>query len=265
MKKRTIRFALATLAALPLTLGIMAASALAAPAAQAPGATQTQGMMGDDWCAGGIWDGTGAWAGTGMWGTGFGAHWLADNPDALQAWLQLRADHLAALQTWYETYKTDLTSAEAQQALHDLWTTFWSDMKAFYEQYGNGATWTCPSDGMWSGWQHDGMMGDDSYDARHMWGSGYGAAWMLHHPRAFGRWLTMRAAHTADAEHWWQQHSADPAGTAAQTALHAMHAQHRAQVRAFYTHHHLAATTSRMRHGAGGWMGLGGMWGGWGW
>jgi hypothetical protein len=40
---------------------------------------------------------------------------------------------------------------------------------------------------------------------------------------------------------------------------------HRASVKAFYTHHHLTVTTTRMRYGAGGWMGLGGMWGGWGW
>ena len=44
-----------------------------------------------------------------------------------------------------------------------------------------------------------------------------------------------------------------------------MRAHHRAQVKTFYTKHHLSVTTARMRDGAGGWMGLGGMWGGFGW
>ena len=62
-------------------------------------------------------------------------------------------------------------------------------MKAFYEQYGNGAAWTCPSDGMWGGWDNGGMMGGHEWDASHMWGAGHGAAWMANHPRAFGHWL----------------------------------------------------------------------------
>ena len=55
-------------------------------------------------------------------------------------------------------------------------------MKAFYEQYASGATWTCPSDGMWGGWDIGGMMGGHDWDAAHMWGTGYGAAWMTSHP-----------------------------------------------------------------------------------
>ena len=139
-----------------------------------------------------MWGGTGAWGGTGMWGTGTGTGWLTQNPAALQAWLQLRADHAKAMQTWYATYKADLTSPAAQQALHDLWTTFWNDMKAFYQQYGNGAVWTCPSFGMWGGWQMGGMMGGYGWDASHMWGAGYGASWMTSHATGFGQWLTMR-------------------------------------------------------------------------
>ena len=64
-----------------------------------------------------------------------GLSWLTDNPDALVAWLQLKADHVAAMQTWHDTYKADLKTPEAQQALHDLWTKTWNDMKTFYEQY----------------------------------------------------------------------------------------------------------------------------------
>src|SRR5450756_726777 len=99
--------------------------------------------------------------------------WLTSNPDALKAWTQLRADHQQAMRTWYDTHKADLITPEAQQAMHDLWTKNWNDMKAFYEQYGGGATWTSPSDGMWGGWDMGGMMGHHDWDAHHMWGTGY--------------------------------------------------------------------------------------------
>ena len=53
---------------------------------------------------------------------------------------------------------------------------------------------------------------------------------------------------------------------AAQTALQDACARIIAhQVKTFYRNHHLTVTTARMRDGAGGWMGLGGMWGGFGW
>ena len=230
------------------------------PTSTAPGNT-----WGDSWCGGGMWGGSGSWGGTGMWGTGTGASWLTNNPDALQVWLQLKADHVAAMQTWYGTYKADLTTPEAQQALHDLWTTFWNDMKAFYEQYGNGAAWTCPSDGMWSGWDMGGMMGQHDWDASHMWGTGHGASWMMSHRGGFGQWLAMRGKQTAAVTAWQHRYGTDPGSTAAQTALHAMRTHQLAQVKNFYRNHHLTVTTSRMRNGAGGWMGLGGMWGGFGW
>ena len=157
-----------------------------------PSPGPTGDTWGDSWCGGGTWGGSGSWGGTGMWGTGTGASWLTNDPEAMQAWLQLKADHVAAMQTWYDTYKADLTTPEAQQALHDLWTKNWNDMKAFYEKYGNGAAWTCPASGMWGGWQTGGMMGG-SWDPSHMWGTGYGASWMMSHSNGFGRWLTMRA------------------------------------------------------------------------
>jgi hypothetical protein len=150
-----------------------------------PSPSPTGNTWGDSWCGGGMWGGSGSWGGTGMWGTGSGASWLTNNPDALAAWLQLKTDHVAAMQTWYDTYKADLTTPAAQQALHDLWTDNWNDMKAFYEKYGNGAAWTCPTAGMWGGWQ-GGMMGG-SWDASHMWGSGYGASWMTGHARKADR------------------------------------------------------------------------------
>ena len=212
-----------------------------------------------------MWGGSGAWGGTGMWGTGTGASWLTNNPDALAAWTQLRADHVAAMQTWYQTYKADLTTPAAQQALHDLWTNNWNDMKAFYQQYGSGAGWTCPAFGMWGGWQTGGMMGGQGWDASHMWGAAYGASWMTAHPGAFGQWMTLRGRQTAAVSAWQQHYAGSLSGSAAQTARQTMQAHMRTQVKNFYRNHHLTVTTSRMRYGAGGWMGLGGMWGGFGW
>jgi hypothetical protein len=263
-------------AVLVLAAVLLAAVVVVVPLASGSGASSpAYGMMGGGtggdpgtWCGGGIWNGTGAWGGTGMWGTGFGATWAANHPQAFQAWLDLMAAHRAALKTWYDTYKADPTSAAAQQALHDLWQTFWNDMKAFYQQYGNGATWTCPALDMWGGWDMMGggmMGGGGSWDSSRMWGTGYGAGWMMGHPKAFAAWLHLRAKQQAGVGAWWTANSSAPTSTAAQTALTTMRSHHRAQIRSFFKHHGLSATKTRMRFGAGGWMGLGGMWGGWGW
>ena len=223
------------------------------------------GTGGGGWCGGGMWNGSGPWGGTGMWGTGSGVAWLTNNPDALAAWLQLKADHVKAMQTWYDTYKADLTTPEAQQALHDLWTKFWNDMKSFYEQYGGGATWTCPSDGMWGGWDMGGMMGGHEWDATpHV---GHRLRRLLDDEPS--RRLRPLAHDARQADRRCDRLAAALQGrswsSAAQTALQTMRAHHRTQVKSFYRHHHLSVTTSRMRYGAGGWMGLGGMWGGFGW
>ena len=250
---------------------LLLALTLLVPIAGAATTQPSQSMMGGGgtgggWCGGGIWDGYGPWGGTGMWGTGFGMRWLTSNPDALQAWLQLREAHQQALQTWYDTYKADLTSAEAQQALHDLWTTFWTDMKAFYETYADGATWTCPDEGMWGGWDMGGMMGGHDWDAQPHVGHGLRRR-LDDEPSRRLRPL----AHDAQQAHRRRERlvaaatAPIPPSTTAQTALQTMRAHHRTQVKSFYTHHHLSVTTARMRYGAGGWMGLGGMWGGWGW
>ena len=230
-----------------------------------PSPSPTPGTTSAGWCGGGMWNGTGAWGGTGMWGTGSGMGWLTSNLAALQAWLQMRADHLKALQAWRDTYKADLSSDAAQQALHDLWTTMWNDMKSFYQQYGNGATWTCPSDGMWGGWDMGGMMGHHDWDAHHMWGTGYGASWMTSHRGGFGQWMAMRGRQTAAVTAWQQRYASDPGSATAQTALRTLTMHNRAQVKNFYRNHHFTASTTRMHSGSGGWMGLGGMWGGWGW
>ena len=230
-----------------------------------PSASPTPGTPGAGWCAGGTWSGTGAWGGTGMWGTGSGMAWLTGDPDALAVWTQLRVDHQRAMKAWYDTYRSDLAGPEAQRVLHDLWTKTWNDMKAFYETYADGATWTAPSAGMWGRWDMGGMMGRHGWDASHMWGTGYGASWMMGHRRAFGQWLTMRGKQTTAMSAWQHRYAADPDGAAAQTALRTARAHQRAQIKSFYRHHGLSVTTARMRSGAGGWMGLGGMWGGFGW
>ena len=218
---------------------------------------------------GGMWNGTGPWAGTGMWGMGSGTaagmSWLVDDPATLQAWLALRAEHQAEMRTWFDTYKADLTSPAAQQALHDLWTAHWNEMMAFSQQYAPGHDWTFPSADMWSGWMMGSMMSGLSWDPAGMWGAGYGADWMTSHPASMGRWMALRGRQLADTSAWAQNHGSDLSGPSAQTALTAMMAGHRAEVRTFYKHNHIAPTQTRMQYGAGGWMGLGGMWGGWGW
>ena len=110
-----------------------------------------------------------------------------------------------------------------------------------------------------------GMMGHHDWDASHMWGTGHGASWMMSHSNGFGQWLAMRGKQTVAARAWSQKYHNALKSSAAKTALRAMRTHQRAQVRSFYTHHGLSVTTTRMRNGAGGWMGLGGMWGGFGW
>jgi hypothetical protein len=241
----------------------LVAAALLAPIAGAGGSTTgtaANGMMG-----GGTSSAMGAWAGTGMWGMGSGMAWLTGDPAALQAWLQLRTEHQQAMKAWYDAYTTDLTSTAAQQALHDLWTAHWNDMQDFFEQYASGTDWTPPAMGMWGGWQMGDMMGGGSWNPRHMWGTGYGASWMTSHPTGFGRWLTMRGRQMNAMNAWWQQHGAAPGSPTARAALKTLRAHQRTQVKHFFTQHHLPTTSAMMRAATGGWMGLGGMWGGWGW
>jgi hypothetical protein len=225
-----------------------------------PGATGPGTMMG------GTWDGSGAWGATGMWGMmDSGMTWLADNPAAMQAWLQMRTEHRQDMQTWYETYKADLTTPAAQQALHDLWTEHWNDMKGFYEQYAKGADWTVPAMGMWNGWQMGDMMNGGTWDAGHMWGSGYGASWMTSHPAGMGQWLTLRGRQLTAMNAWMQHYGSAPSSPAAQAAIKTLTAHQRSQVKRFYRQHHLSTSAAMMRAATGGWMGLGGMWGGFGW
>jgi hypothetical protein len=241
----------------------LVAAALLAPIAGAGGSTTSSGING--MMGGGTSSGMGTWAGTGMWGMGSRMQWLTNDPAAMRAWLQLRTEHQQAMKTWYDSYKADLTSTAAQQALHDLWTANWNDMQSFYEQYASGTDWTSPGSGMWNGWQMGDMMNGGSWNAGHMWGTGYGASWMTSHPAGMGQWLTMRGRQMSAANAWWQQHASAPGSPTARAALKTLSAHQRAQVKNFYQQHHLPTSSAMMRAGAGGWMGLGGMWGGFGW
>jgi hypothetical protein len=209
------------------------------------------------WCAGGFWDGSGTWGGTGMWGTAFGATWLRNHPDAFDAWLKLRSDHMTELRAWFAQYRGDLTSADAQTALQALWQEHWNDMKAFYEQYANGTTWVCPALSMWGG-MGGGMMGGDAT----MWGTGYGSGWLMKHPAAFAGWQTLRTRQISQVRAWWTKYHAHPLSTAAQNALTAMRAHHKTQDLTFMSSHHVSNNTAWSYRG---WMGLGGTWGGRGW
>ena len=116
--------------------------------------TSAGDTWGDSWCGGGMWGGSGSWGGTGMWGTGSGMAWLTNNPDALAAWLQLRTDHHAGAADLVRHLQGRPHERRGPAGpARPLDRRFWNDMKAFYETVRrNGATWTCPDDGMWGGW-----------------------------------------------------------------------------------------------------------------
>ena len=199
------------------------------------------------WCGGGVWNGNGAWGGTGAWGTSSGAAWLTGHPAAFGAYLDLRIKNIQAMKSWAQQYGRDLTSAAARQALQAIWQQNWTDMKAWYQQYGGGSGWTAPGSGCWGGG---------------MWGSGYGSGWLTSHPAAFADYLDLRLGQVSDMKAWLAQYAGNLSGSAAQTAMQTMRSEHRAEIVKFFKDHGL---TSGARWGYCGWMGLGGMWGGWGW
>jgi hypothetical protein len=242
-----------------LIAALIMALVVLVPLAGASSTTPTQGMMGgpgdDNWCGGGFWDGSGTWGGTGMWGAAFGATWLRNNPAAFDAWLALRADHMTELRAWCGQYKGNLRSPEAQAALQTLWQDHWNDMKAFYQQYADGTSWVCPALGMWGGGMMGGMGGM-------MWGTGYGAGWLMRHPGAFSGWQTLRAKQLGQVQAWWTKYHAHPFSTAAKDALATMRSHHKTQDLTFLKKHNVSNNTAWSYRG---WMGLGGTWGGWGW
>jgi hypothetical protein len=62
-----------------------------------------------------------------------------------------------------------------------------------------------------------------------------------------------------------QEHQGALRSAGARTDLNHMTASHRAAVKSFFKHHGLRTNATMMQQATGGWMGLGGMWGGWGW
>lgn len=61
---------------------------------------------------------------------------LMDNPDALKAMQELRAEHRAEMQSWYEQYGSNPSSAEARAALQKLRDEHWDDMRDLFGKFG---------------------------------------------------------------------------------------------------------------------------------
>ena len=61
---------------------------------------------------------------------------LMKNPEAVAEMQALRVEHRAEMQAWYETFKSDPTSAKAKAALKALRLEHWNDMKALFKKYG---------------------------------------------------------------------------------------------------------------------------------
>ncbi len=250
---KTRKVALLLVIALVVALGVAAAPAAAYACGCWGGPTPTPSPTAPtsswgSWCGGGYWNGSGTtWGGTGTWGIGFGGKWLLNHPDAFNAWLDLRTSQLDAIKAWYGQYSSAPFSAAAQTSLRTLWQQNWTDVKAWYQQYASGAAWVCPTAGCWG---------------RAMWGTGFGGGWLLRHPGAFADWIDLRLSTVNDVKAWFAQYSADPFSTTAQMALQTLRTEQRAEVVKFFSDHGI---TLRAKWGCGGWMGLGGMWGGFGW
>ena len=61
---------------------------------------------------------------------------LFKNPQAAADMQALRLEHQQEMQSWWEKYGSDPTSADAVAALKALRTEHWNDMKALFEKYG---------------------------------------------------------------------------------------------------------------------------------
>ena len=69
-------------------------------------------------------------------GAGVACGALMSDPEAAQAMQELRAEHRAEMQAWYEKYGSTRSSAEARRALRKLRAEHWSDMQALFGEYG---------------------------------------------------------------------------------------------------------------------------------
>ena len=69
-------------------------------------------------------------------GAGVACGALMNDPEAVQAMAELRTEHRAEMQAWYEKYGSSRQSAEARRALRKLRAEHWSDMQALFGEYG---------------------------------------------------------------------------------------------------------------------------------
>ncbi len=61
---------------------------------------------------------------------------LVSDPEAAQAMSDLRTEHRAEMQAWYERYGSSRSSSEARRALRRLRAEHWNDMQALFGEYG---------------------------------------------------------------------------------------------------------------------------------
>ena len=69
-------------------------------------------------------------------GAGAACGALMSDPEAAQAMSELRTEHRAEMQAWYERYGSSRSSAEARRVLRKLRAEHWSDMQALFGEYG---------------------------------------------------------------------------------------------------------------------------------
>jgi hypothetical protein len=78
---------------------------------------------------------------------------LMSNPKALEAMQELRAEHQAEMQAWYQQYGSDPSSAAAQAARRQLREEHWNDMQQLFKKYGVKAPAQAgQGGGMMGGW-----------------------------------------------------------------------------------------------------------------
>ncbi|MFA4964150.1 MAG: hypothetical protein WC709_00720 [Thermoleophilia bacterium] len=61
---------------------------------------------------------------------------LVSDPEVRAAMQDLRVEHRANMQAWFEKYGADRSSTEAQSALRSLRVDHWNDMRALLEKSG---------------------------------------------------------------------------------------------------------------------------------
>jgi len=101
-------------------------------------------------------------------GAGVACGALMSDPEAAQAMAELRTEHRAEMQAWYEKYGSSGSSVEARTALRKLRAEHWDDMQALFGEYGIQA----PEAGR-SGGGSCGGLGSGNCDAGAQ-GAGYG-------------------------------------------------------------------------------------------